>query len=712
MVTLTPAPSAPARLHITRQAVASVALDALRKFDPRILWYNPVLLLVWAGSVLTTIVAIAEPFAEAAPSSGGSVLPGGFAWMIAVWMWISLYAATVAESIAEGRGRVHTAALRSTREVTTAHKVRRYNPAQDAPARQAETRDVSSQDLRPGDIVVLTGGDIVPADGEVVWGIASVDESAITGESAPVIRESGGDRSGVTGGTRVLSDRIVVRVTAQRGATAVDRMIDLAEGAHRHKSPTEMALTALLASFSICFVIIAVTVNPIVAPVAPGVSVPVLVAVVATLIPTEVAALMSVTGIAAMYRLLQRNILVDSGHALDTAGEITTVLLDKTGTITAGNRRATSFTTVNGATAEELLRAAVLSSLDDPTPEGTSIIQLAQDKGYQGDVEADPAGRIVAFSAQTRLSGRDLPDGTSLRKGAESSVLTWLKHVGTQQPKPVTDQLRALTHDIALTGGTPLVVAIKPAGAPGRLLGVIHLTDVVKASVPARIGQLRSLGVRTVMITGDNPLTAQAIGQAVGVDESVGDATPEDKLALITDEQAQGHFVAMSGDGTNDAPALAQADVGVAMNSATAAAKKAANMVILDDDPTRLVEIIETGRRQQATRGALVTFNMANDIVRYCALFPALFAGTFPGLDALNILRLHSPASAVVSTLIYSTVVIICLIPLAMWGVPYRMSNLARALSRNLLYYGLGGIVFAAVWIKGIDLLIGLLPGY
>jgi K+-transporting ATPase ATPase B chain len=430
------------------------------------------------------------------------------------------------------------------------------------------------------------------------------------------------------------------------------------------------------------------------------------------LIPTEVAALMSVTGIAAMYRLLQRNILVDSGHALDTAGEITTVLLDKTGTITAGNRRATSFTTVNGTTAEELLRAAVLSSLDDPTPEGTSTIQLAQAEGYQGDLDGDPAGRIVAFSAQTRLSGRDLPDGTGVRKGAESAVLTWLKHVGTQQPKAVTDQLRSLTHDIALTGGTPLVVAIKPAGGPGRLLGVIHLTDVVKAAVPTRIEQLRSLGVRTVMITGDNPLTAQAIGRQVGVDESVGDATPEDKLALITDEQAQGHFVAMSGDGTNDAPALAQADVGVAMNSATAAAKKAANMVILDDDPTRLVEIIETGRRQQATRGALVTFNMANDIVRYCALFPALFAGTFPGLDALNILRLHSPASAVVSTLIYSTVVIICLIPLAMWGVPYRMSNLARALSRNLLYYGLGGIVFAAVWIKGIDLVVGLLPGY
>jgi len=619
-------------------------------------------------------------------------------------------AANLAEALAEDQGRFHAARLRSTQESTTAHYVRRYDAGKDAPAHTADIRDIPSTDLKAGDLVVVEEGDIIPADGDIVWGIASVNESAITGESAPVIREAGGDRSAVTGGTKVLSDRIVVRVVRPRGDTAVDRMIGLAEGAHRQKAPNELALNALLASFTISFILVAITVNAIASPVAPAVSVPVLAAVVICLIPAEIAALLPITGVAAMSRLLQSNVLADSSHAVEIAGDITTVVLDKTGTITEGDRRATRFVPMTGIPRDELVRAAVLSSLDDPTPEGKSTLALAG--GTACDAVSATAGRPVPFSAHSRLSGRDLPDGTSVRKGAETAVLAWLKHVGTQQPRHIVDGLRQITAALAQTGGTPLVVAVKPPDGPGRVLGVISLTDFVKTGIPARIAQLRMLGVRTVMITGDNPLTAKAIAEVVGVDDFVGDADPEDKLALVLQEQAAGHFVAMSGDGTNDAPALAQADVGVAMNSATAAAKEAANMIVLDDDPTKIVEIVETGRRQMATRGALTTFNIANDIIRYVALFPALFVAVFPGLDALNILRLHTPASAILSTVIYSVAVIFILIRLALYGVPYRLSNLARALNRNLLYYGLGGIVFAAIWIKLIDIVVSLFPGY
>lgn len=703
------------RPRIRWRTVAFLLRGAIQKSDPRVQWRNPVLFIVWCGAALTTVVAITEPFVGGPATSGGTVLPPGFTWAIAVWLWLTLLAANLAEALAEGRGRAQTKSLRLMRESTTAHRVQGYDAVHDSGARSAEVRDVNSAELRPGDFVVLATGDIVPADGEVVWGAASVDESAITGESAPVIRESGGDRSAVTGGARVLSDRIIVRVTTPRGGSFVDRMIDLAEGGHRQKAANELALSTLLASFSISFVLVALTLNSIASPVAGPVSIPVLVALVASLVPTEIAALLSVTGIAGMYRLLQRNVVLDSGHALETAGDITTVLLDKTGTITEGDRRATQFTPVAGATLDELIGAAVLSSLHDPTPEGTSTIALGEHQGISIDTidhDAATAGRSIAFSAQTRISGRDMADGSSVRKGAESAILAWLKHVGRQQPRPVVDELRARTAAIARSGGTSLVVAIKPTSGPSRVLGVIHLEDVVKKSVPARIGQLRALGVRTIMVTGDNPLTAAAIAEEAGVDDYVGDATPEDKLALIEKEQAAGHFVAMSGDGTNDVPALARADVGVAMNTATSAAKEAANMIILDDDPTKLVDIIDIGRRQMATRGALTTFNIANDVVRYFALFPALFVGVFPGVAALNILGLHSPASAILSTVIFSVVVIAILIPLALVGVPYRMANLGRALNRNLLFYGVGGILVPAVGIKLIDFVIALFPGY
>ncbi|WP_153502839.1 potassium-transporting ATPase subunit KdpB [Cumulibacter manganitolerans] len=700
------------RIRMLWRAIRPLLGSTIRKLNPRSQARNPVLFIVWCGAALTTIVAIGEPFVGGPAPSGGTVLPAGFTWTIAVWLWLTLLAANLAESLAEGRGRARTSSLRLIRESTTAHRVHHYDAENDAGGHRSSIRDVNSAELQPGDIVVLTTGDVIPADGEVIWGIASVDESAITGESAPVIRESGGDRSAVTGGTRVLSDRVIVRVTTPLGDTEVDRMIVLAEGARRQKAPNELALSALLASFSVSFVLIALTLNAVASPVASPVSIPVLVALVTCLIPTEIAALLSVTGIAGMYRLLQRNVLVDSGHALETAGDITTVLLDKTGTITQGDRRATRFTPVAGATMDELMWAAELSSRDDPTPEGTSTVELAHRQGFAAANDPPDAGRGVPFSAQTRMSGRDLPDGSSVRKGAESAILGWLKHVGTQQTRHVVDELRSQTAAIAHAGGTPLVVAVKRAGGPGQVLGVIELRDVVKEGVPARLSQLRALGIRTLMVTGDNPLTAAAIAKEAGVNDYLGDARPEDKLNLIKQEQAAGHFVAMSGDGTNDAPALAQADVGVAMNTATSAAKEAANMIVLDDDPTKLVEIIDIGRRQMATRGALTTFNIANDLVRYVALFPALFVGVFPGLATLNILGLHSPASAILSTVIFGVVVIAILIPLALIGVPYRMANLARALNRNLLFYGVGGLLVPVIGIKLIDLIVGLLPGY
>jgi len=464
-----------------------------------------------------------------------------------------------------------------------------------------------------------------------------------------------------------------------------------------------------LASLSIAFIVPAVTLDAIVKPVVSSpVSIPILIALVGVLIPTEIAALLAVTGIASTYRLLENNVLVISGHALETAGDITTVLLDKTGTITQGDRQATEFVPLKGVKKDDLIRTAALASIGDPTPEGTSIVRLAAQLGVT--IEGPSQGTLIAFSAQTRLSGRDIED-LSVRKGAETSVLAWLKHIGVQQTKASTDDLKTITNRIAKTGATPLVVAEKN-GDEGRVLGVVNLKDVVKPGVISRISQLKALGVRTFMVTGDNPVTARAIAGEAGFDDVLGDATPEDKLALITEEQASGHFVAMTGDGTNDAPALAQADIGVAMGSATPAAKEAANFVVMDDDPTKLVEIIDAGRRQMTTRGALTTFNIANDIVRYFTFFPAFFAGIFPGLEKLNILHLHTPASAIISTVIYSVVVIFLLIPMALAGVPYRLSDLGRALNRNLLYYGVGGIIVPIIMIKAIDLLVALIPGY
>jgi len=692
--------------------IGRTILGSFAKFNPRILWHNPVLMLTEVCGVLATAVAITEMFTPGPFTSGGTVLPRGFSWAIAIAIWVTLLTATFAETLAEGHGRLQVEMLRGAERAQSVLRVIHYDNRHDAQARRVTLQVVDAQSLRPGDVIVLESGNPIPTDGEVVGGIGLVDESAITGESAPVIREPSGDRNMVTGGTVLLTDRLVVRVTAVGGQSAVDRMIELASKAHRQRAPRELALFALLASFSLAFIVAAFTLNTIVSPVADPVSIPILAAIVVCLIPTEIAALMSVTGIVSMHQLLVRGVLADSGRALETAGDITAVLLDKTGTVTEGERHATAFVPFGPTPQQELMHTAVLASIGDDTYEGRSIIELARSLGVEIDPDEVEDSRLVSFSAQYRMSGRDFDDGTSIRKGAESSVLGWLKHVGSQQPKPVVDELETLTDPIASDGGTPLIIAIKPAGQPGCLLGVVHLKDVVRAGLPRRVAELRRLGIRTVMITGDNPLTAKAIGREIGVDESIGDATPEDKLAVIQREQAQGHFVAMTGDGANDAPALAQADVGIAMNTSTPEAKAASNMIILDDDPTKIIEIAQIGRRQMATRGALITFNIANDIVRYFALYPALFVGLYPGLSRLNLLHLHSAPSAVLSTLIFSTVVMGILIPLAMFGVPYQMVDLGRSLTRNLVIYGLGGLVIAAIGIKVIDLIVGLIPGY
>ncbi len=712
---MTATPPATASDHgavLALHTVGPVLLDALRKFDPRYLWHNPVLLLTEIGAALTTLIAVAEPFVGGAMPSGGTAMPAGFTGMLAIGFWACLFTATLAESIAEGRGRSQTASLRRAQPDTTASRVADYDRAKDPAARSAVAERVDAHSLHAGDVVVVEAGDVIPADGEGLWGAAEVDESEFTGHPGAVIRESDGDRTAVTGGTRDLSDRLVVRVSASPEASAVERTIRLASRSRRKKAPLEVAFSALLASFSLSFVILVLTLNSVVSPVAAPVSVPVLVALVVCLIPTEIAALMSVTGIAGMYQLLQRGVLVTSAKALETAGDITTVLLDKTGTVTRGNRSAVAFLPVGGTDPRQLMRVAALASAADPTPEGVSTVRLAAEAGVTLDDADTAGGQPVLFSATTRLSGMDLADGTSIRKGAVSTVAAWLKQQGTQPQRTIIKELRESARAIASTGGTPLVVAIKPADGRGHALGVIHLQDVVKDAVRERIAGLRGLGVRTVMITGDHKLTARAISAEVGIDEYVGDTTPEDKLALIVQEQEKGHLVAMSGDGINDAPALAQADIGIAMNTATAAAKESANMIILDDDPAHLIDIIEVGRRQMATRGALITFNFANDAVRYFTLFPALFVGVFPDLGMLNILRLHSPASAILSTVIFSSVVMGVLIPLALIGVPYRTTQLRSALTRNLIYCGLSGLAVPIIAIKVIDLVVGLLPGF
>ncbi|KAA9106366.1 potassium-transporting ATPase subunit KdpB [Microbacterium rhizomatis] len=718
-----PRPAAPPTRAFTAAQVLQALPGALRKLNPAELWRNPVMFLVWVGAALTTLIAIAEPFIGGPDSSGGTPVPTGFTAGIAVWLWLTVIFANLAEAVAEGRGKAQAASLRKTRTSTMAHRVDDYDEGTDAAALRAATTEVASSDLVLGDVVIVSAGELVPGDGDIVQGIATVDESAITGESAPVIRESGGDRSAVTGGTRVLSDRVVVRITSRPGETFVDRMIALVEGASRQKTPNEIALNILLASLSIVFVIVVLTLNPIASYAAAPVSIPVLVALLVCLIPTTIGALLSAIGIAGMDRLVQRNVLAMSGRAVEAAGDVTTLLLDKTGTITYGNRRASDFVLMPGVREDVLTRTAALSSLADPTPEGTSVVELAASRGIRVQ---EPAGAvIVPFTAQTRMSGLDLPDGSQIRKGAGSAVTAWLEASGVILPATTRAELTSKTDAIAQSGGTPLVVAtLRPPVVEraqrdetstddrGQVLGVIHLKDVVKDGLRERFDELRSMGIRTVMITGDNPLTAKAIAAEAGVDDFLAEATPEDKLALIRREQQGGNLVAMTGDGTNDAPALAQADVGVAMNTGTSAAKEAGNMVDLDSDPTKLIDIVRIGKQLLITRGALTTFSLANDVAKYFAIIPAMFMGIFPGLAALNVMQLHSPASAVTSAIIFNALVIVVLIPLALRGVKYRAASASSILSRNLLVYGLGGVIapFIGIWL--IDLVVRLIPGF
>ncbi|WP_336641173.1 potassium-transporting ATPase subunit KdpB [Microbacterium sp. USHLN272] len=697
--------------------LAAALPGALRKLNPAALVRNPVMLIVWVGAAFTTVLAIAEPFLGGPGESGGTPVPAPFTAGIAVWLWLTVLFANVAESVAEGRGKAQAASLRKTRTSTMARRVLAGGPSTGSGTRlldaETATESVSSAELQRGDLVVVEAGELIPGDGDIVAGIATVDESAITGESAPVIRESGGDRSAVTGGTRVLSDRIVVRITSQPGETFVDRMIALVEGASRQRTPNEIALNILLASLSIVFVIVVLALNPIASYAASPVSIPVLIALLVCLIPTTIGALLSAIGIAGMDRLVQRNVLAMSGRAVEAAGDVTTLLLDKTGTITYGNRRAHEVLPLPGVDADELLRVAALASLADPTPEGASIVDLAASRGIRIDEQTDAV--VVPFTAQTRMSGLDLADGTQIRKGAGSAVRAWLS--GGPSTGSGTPLLDELTDAVASSGGTPLVVAVKgPSTGPGtgkeEILGVVHLKDIVKDGLRERFDELRSMGIRTVMITGDNPLTAKAIAAEAGVDDFLAEATPEDKLALIRREQEGGRLVAMTGDGTNDAPALAQADVGVAMNTGTSAAKEAGNMVDLDSDPTKLIDIVRIGKQLLITRGALTTFSLANDIAKYFAIIPAMFMGVFPGLAVLNVMQLHSPASAVTSAIIFNAIVIVFLIPLALRGVKYRPASASQILQRNLLVYGLGGVIAPFIGIKLIDLVVSLLPGF
>ncbi|MFT7711246.1 potassium-transporting ATPase subunit KdpB [Clavibacter tessellarius] len=720
MTTITPetgtAPAAGSEQRASRaraidaRQLAEALPGAFRKLDPRLMWKNPVMLIVEVGAAFTTILAIAEPFTGGAGTSGGSSVPATFTAGIALWLWLTVVFANLAESVAEGRGKAQADSLRKTRTSTMAHVVASYDASGDPGAQRAELREVSSADLTLGDMVVVVAGESIPGDGDVVWGIASIDESAITGESAPVVRESGGDRSAVTGGTRVLSDRIVVRITSKPGETFVDRMIGLVEGASRQRTPNEIALNILLASLTIVFVIVALTLNPIASYAAATVSVPVLIALLVCLIPTTIGALLSAIGIAGMDRLVQRNVLAMSGRAVEAAGDVTTLLLDKTGTITYGNRRASELIPVGGVTGEELARAAAMSSLADPTPEGSSVVDLAVAQGV--DTATLPRGVDVPFTAQTRMSGVDLPDGRVVRKGASSAVFAWIEEGGRALPKLVRDELTATVEAVSNGGGTPLVVATKDADGSGRVLGVVHLKDVVKDGLKERFAELRAMGIRTVMITGDNPLTARAIAAEAGVDDHLAEATPEDKLALIRKEQEGGRLVAMTGDGTNDAPALAQADVGVAMNTGTSAAKEAGNMVDLDSDPTKLIDIVRIGKQLLITRGALTTFSIANDVAKYFAIIPAMFTGVFPQLAVLNVMQLHSPASAILSAIVFNALIIVALIPLALKGVAYRPLSASKVLSRNLLVYGVGGVIAPFIGIKLVDLVVSLIPGF
>jgi K+-transporting ATPase ATPase B chain len=664
--------------------------SALVKLNPRTLIKNPVMFVLEIVTALTTVILIRDLL-----TGGANIV---FEFQIILWLWFTVLFANFAEAIAEGRGKAQADALRRTRTETKAKLLTGSD--------RSKYKLVPNTALKVGDTVVVEAGDIIPSDGEVSEGIASVNEAAITGESAPVIRESGGDRSAVTGGTEVLSDWIRVRITAAPGSTFLDRMIKLVEGAERQKTPNEIALNILLAGLTIIFVFATVTIPSYAAYAGGTISVVILVALFVTLIPTTIGALLSAIGIAGMDRLVRFNVLAMSGRAVEAAGDVDTLLLDKTGTITLGNRQATEFKPLRGVTEAELADAAQLASLADETPEGRSIVILAKEKyGIRGRELADLGGKFIPFTAQSRMSGMEV-GGSWVRKGAVDSILAYLNAGGSKGAvsADTVREINAIADAIAKSGGTPLAVA-----KDGRLLGVVHLKDIVKGGIRERFAELRRMGIRTVMITGDNPITAAAIAAEAGVDDFLAQATPEDKLRLIRDEQAKGKLVAMCGDGTNDAPALAQADVGVAMNTGTQAAREAGNMVDLDSNPTKLIEVVEIGKQLLMTRGALTTFSIANDVAKYFAIIPAMFVAFYPQLQALNVMNLASPQSAILSAIIFNALIIIALIPLALKGVAFRAIGAGPLLRRNLLIYGLGGVIIPFIGIKAIDLVVNAL---
>ncbi|UGA41321.1 potassium-transporting ATPase subunit KdpB [Bradyrhizobium quebecense] len=697
-------------MKLQKQVTASTMLDpkilvpaiwsAFVKLDPRLMMKNPVMFVVEVVAALTTIIFVRDLV------TGGANL--GFTFQIILWLWFTVLFANFAEAVAEGRGKAQAESLKKTRTESQAKLLT---------GTDRTYRMVPGTSLKVGDIVLVEAGDNIPSDGEVIEGVASVNEAAITGESAPVIRESGGDRSAVTGGTQVLSDWIRVRITAAQGSTFIDRMIRLVEGAERQKTPNEIALNILLAGLTIIFVFATVTIPSYAAYAGGSISVVVLVALFVTLIPTTIGALLSAIGIAGMDRLVRFNVLAMSGRAVEAAGDVDTLLLDKTGTITLGNRQATAFRPIRGVSEQDLADAAQLASLADETPEGRSIVVLAKEKyGIRGRDMHELAATFVPFTAQTRMSGIDA--GTSsVRKGAVDAILAYVDGGSSRAVasgntvravaatmSPEAREIQAIADEIAKAGGTPLAVA-----KDGKLLGVVHLKDIVKGGIRERFAELRRMGIRTVMITGDNPMTAAAIAAEAGVDDFLAQATPEDKLKLIRDEQSKGKLVAMCGDGTNDAPALAQADVGVAMNTGTQAAREAGNMVDLDSNPTKLIEVVEIGKQLLMTRGALTTFSIANDVAKYFAIIPAMFLAFYPQLQVLNIMHLASPQSAILSAIIFNALIIIALIPLALKGVKYRAVGAGALLSRNLMIYGLGGIIIPFIGIKAIDLIVAAL---
>ena len=689
---------APMSAMLDPKIVMPAIKASFTKLDPRLMVKNPVMFVVEVVAALTTVIFLRDV------TMGGAGL--GFTFQIILWLWFTVLFANFAEAVAEGRGKAQAETLRKTRTESQAKLLSGAG---------RDCKLVSGTSLKIGDVVLVEAGDTIPSDGEVIEGVASVNEAAITGESAPVIRESGGDRSAVTGGTQVLSDWIRVRITAAQGSTFIDRMIKLVEGAERRKTPNEIALNILLAGLTIIFVFATVTIPSYAAYAGGSISVIVLVALFVTLIPTTIGALLSAIGIAGMDRLVRFNVLAMSGRAVEAAGDVDTLLLDKTGTITLGNRQATAFRPVRGVTEQELADAAQLASLADETPEGRSIVVLAKEKyGIRGRDMAELGATFIPFTAQTRMSGVDA-GGSSVRKGAIDAMLNY---VGSGAPTAVTSgntarvvqpaalselgrEIQAIADDVSKSGGTPLAVA-----RDGKLLGIVQLKDIVKGGIRERFAELRRMGIRTIMITGDNPMTAAAIAAEAGVDDFLAQATPEDKLKLIRDEQAKGKLVAMCGDGTNDAPALAQADVGVAMNTGTQAAREAGNMVDLDSNPTKLIEVVEIGKQLLMTRGALTTFSIANDVAKYFAIIPAMFLAFYPQLNVLNVMNLSSPQSAILSAIIFNALVIVALIPLALKGVAYRPVGAGALLRRNLLIYGLGGIVIPFIGIKAIDVVV------